>query len=115
VGGSASGGTGYSISPRTLKGARLVTSPVRPGQDATSPASSDAASSRCSRWHGRAERAEHRRRHERRALDRGEPHEGDAVGEEPRGLRGPRRLDGEAGLANASGAGEREQPHLGLR
>ena len=49
VEGSASGGTGCSISPRTLRGARLVTSTVRPGHAATRPATSGAASSRCSR------------------------------------------------------------------
>jgi hypothetical protein len=64
--------------------------------------------------YGRTERAEHRRGHERRVLDRGEPDEGDAVREEPGGQRGPHGLHGEAGLADPSDAGEREQPNLGL-
>ena len=65
--------------------------------------------------YGRAERAEHRLGHERRVFDRGETDEGDAVGEAPGGQRGPRRFDGEAGLADPAGAGEREEPRFGLR
>ncbi len=48
-GGSARGPTGYSCSPRTRKGARLVASTVRLGQASISPATSGAAPSTCSK------------------------------------------------------------------
>ena len=47
--GSARGGMGYSCSPLTRRGARLVASTTSPGQPSIRTATSGAASSRCSR------------------------------------------------------------------
>jgi hypothetical protein len=47
--GSVRGGTGYSCSPRTRSGARLVTNTTRSWHDTTSAATSGAASNTCSK------------------------------------------------------------------
>jgi hypothetical protein len=47
--GKASGGTGYTLSPLTRSGARLVAITTSPGQASIRAATSDAAPSRCSK------------------------------------------------------------------
>ena len=128
-----SGRTGYSCSPPTWSGARLVTTNLEPGEARTSAATSPAASSRCSKLSsseqerpvGRGTPAARRRPvGRRRRTGRGSGRSCDvtsagsvrpssATSQAPSGSvvsRRPRELDRQAGLADPAGSGQGHQP-----